>query len=162
MATTTTTSTSTVTVNAAFLQEIKEVNQELFQRLLEVRQILSRPVPFTMDGSLFVTKLAELRDQLALHFALEEAYGYFDDPVFVAPQLGRVAESLRAQHRELYLEISQIAEQAERHQYRGQLPSWIVVLAGAFMRFHHRFQQHESRENELIQQAYDDDLGGSE
>ena len=154
--------TSTVTVNAAFLQEIKEAHQELWQRLADVRLILMRPVPFTADGKEFVSLLGDLRDQLALHFALEEAYGYFDDPVFVAPQLGRLAESLRAQHCELYLEITQLVEQAERHDYRGQLSSWIVVLAGAFMRFHHRFQIHESRENDLIQQVYDDDLGGSE
>lgn len=153
--------TSTVTVNPAFLQEIKEVHHELWARLAEVRHILSQPVPFTTPPQEFVNLLADLRDQLALLFALEEGYGYFDGPVFVAPQLGYAAESLRAQHRELYLEFNQLVEQAERYAFRGQLKSWILVLAGSFMRFHQRFMLHESRENDLIQQAYDDDLGGS-
>ncbi len=158
----TATTTATITVNPAFLKEIKEVHQDLWQRLADVQRILTRPVPFTTEPRVFVDLLADLRDQLALLFSLEEAYGYFEDPVFVAPQLGKLAESLRAQHCELYLEITQLVEQAERHEYRGQLVSWIVVLAGAFMRFNRRFLQHEARENDLIQQAYDDDLGGSE
>jgi len=37
--------------------------------------------------------LSELRDQLALHFALEEAYGYFDEPLHVAPQLAEKANT---------------------------------------------------------------------
>src|SRR5262249_12337308 len=36
--------TRTVTVNAAFLQEIKEVNQELWQRLEEMRHRCQRPI----------------------------------------------------------------------------------------------------------------------
>ena len=35
--------TRTVTVNAAFLQEIKEVNQELWQRLEDMRHRCQRP-----------------------------------------------------------------------------------------------------------------------
>ena len=89
-------STTTVTVNAAFLQEIKEVNHELWQLLADLRHRCQRPIaPGTCR--VLVDKLCELRDQLALHFALEEAYGYFEDPVDVAPQLCRQADALLAQ-----------------------------------------------------------------
>ena len=76
------TATSTVTVNAAFFQEIKEVNQELWQTLAQVRDVCQRPQVAQVDAHRFATLLGELRDQLAMHFALEEAYGYFDDPAF--------------------------------------------------------------------------------
>ena len=59
-----------------------------------------------------VDLLIELQDQLALHFALEEAYGYFDDPIWVAPHISDLAESLRAEHVALYSELCDLAEQA--------------------------------------------------
>ena len=81
----TATATSTVSVNAAFFQEIKEVNQELWQTLAQVREVCQRPQAARIDCRGFAMLLGELRDQLALHFALEEAYGYFEDPAYVAP-----------------------------------------------------------------------------
>ena len=85
------TMTGTVTVNAAFLQEIKEVDQELWSLLGDLRHRCQRPIA-PGQCRLLIDKLCQLRDQLALHFSLEEAYGYFDDPVEVAPQLSRQAE----------------------------------------------------------------------
>src|SRR5262245_61954266 len=92
------TTTGTVTVNAAFLQEIKEVNQELWSLLADLRHRCQRPIA-PGHCRLLIDKLCQLRDQLALHFSLEEAYGYFEDPVEVAPQLSRQAEMLRSEHR---------------------------------------------------------------
>ena len=105
--------TGTVTVNAAFLQEIKEVNQELWSLLSELRHRCQRPVA-PGQCRLLIDKHCQLRDQLALHFSLEEAYGYFEDPVDVAPQLGRKAEELRGEHKGLYLDLCDLIERAER------------------------------------------------
>ena len=79
--------TSTVTINAAFLQEIKEVNSDMWDLLDSVKKLCSAPQHVEYQGRQVVEALAELRDKLAMHFALEEAYGYFNDPVSVAPQL---------------------------------------------------------------------------
>lgn len=69
------------TVNAAFFREIKEDHHQL-QRLLErIRQIVGQPQALPNDWKEFISLLADLRDQLAFHFALEEAYGYFEDAV---------------------------------------------------------------------------------
>src|SRR5687768_9654604 len=103
------TSTGTVTVNAAFLEEIKEVNQELWQLLGDLRHRCQRPVA-PGHCRLLIDKLCQLRDQLALHFALEEAYGYFENPVEVAPQLSRAAGRLLEEHKTLYLDFCDIAE----------------------------------------------------
>src|SRR5687767_2315396 len=101
------TATSTVTVNAAFLQEIKEVNQELWQLLAELHHRCIRPISPGQCKTL-IDRLSELRDNLALHFALEEAYGYFEDPVHVAPQLSNRVEALRAEHKTLYCEFCRL------------------------------------------------------
>ena len=63
-------STTTVTVNAAFLQEIKQVNEELWQTLREVRQRAESQILQRADAWKFLHQLAQLRDQLAFHFGV--------------------------------------------------------------------------------------------
>lgn len=151
--------THTVTVNAAFLQEIKDDNLKLRQLLLTVRQHAARQISNHGDCRGFVALLGELRDQLAIHFALEEAYGYFDDAIAEAPRLSEQAEALRAEHQVLFAIIRDLAEKAEQRTYRKsghRLPRSITV---EFLAFDGRLRQHEGRENELILQAFDDDIG---
>lgn len=152
------TSTGTVTVNAAFLQEIKEVNQELWTLLADLRHRCLRPIA-PGQSRILIDKLCQLRDQLALHFSLEEAYGYFDDPVDVAPQLSREAEQLRDQHKELYLDLCDLDERAERMYYDEQHAALALWIGPEFLEFDRRFRNHEERENDLIVEAYEGDIG---
>jgi hypothetical protein len=151
--------TKTVTVNAAFLQEIKEVHQELWKLLEEIHYICSRPLSIHQSARILVDKLSQLRDQLALHFALEEAYGYFEDPVFVDPRLSEKAGQLRQEHRKLYQKICQLVDYAEHLHYRGEWASWLTRVSLGFHAFHEQLQVHESMERELIMDAYQDDIG---
>jgi hypothetical protein len=150
--------TGTVTVNAAFLQEIKEVNQELWHLVGELRHRCQRPIAAGACRAM-VEHLAELRDQLALHFALEEAYGYFEDPVDVAPQLCRKADSLRSEHKELYSQLSAVVDRAERLLYDEEHAALAVWLGPRFLDFDARLRSHEERENDLIFEAYEADIG---
>jgi len=152
------TSTGTVTVNAAFLQEIKEVNQELWSLLAHLRHRCQRPIAPGQCRQL-IDKLSQLRDQLALHFSLEEAYGYFDDPVDVAPQLSREAERLRAEHKELYLDFCDLIDRAERMFYDEQHAALALWIGPEFLALDQRLREHEASENELIMDAYDGDIG---
>ena len=165
-------STATVTVNAAFFQEIKEVNQELYDSMERIRRQLSverGPVDeeqsspdcqqLAPDCRKLAEQLANLRDQLALHFALEEAYGYFEDPVFVAPRLSNLAGSLRKDHKRLYLQINRLVDQVEQLVFLGRMLAAWPRIRDRFEQFHEQLQTHEDRENELILEAYDDDLG---
>ena len=151
--------TTTVTVNAAFLQEIKEVNEDLWHLLAEVRRYCQRGVTSHAGCCQLLEALGALRDQMALHFALEEAYGYFDEPVYVAPRLSEQAAELRNEHRALYLDISNFVEDAERLNYRKRLPAAMPQLALRYEAFQAQFEEHEAREHDLILQAYDDDIG---
>lgn len=153
--------THTVTVNPAFLQEIKDDDLELRTLLARV-YATCKAVTFTdIPVSRLASLLAELRDHLAMHFALEEAYGYFDDPVSVAPHLSERADSLREQHGQLYEGISQLAESAEDTSHCNGDPPAVRNLARCFMSFYDRLQDHEDDENELIVRAYTMDIGGS-
>ena len=77
----------TVTVNAAFLLEIKEDDRRLRCLLGELLSAFGAPSGRVASPSRLAELLVAVRDQLAMHFSLEEAYGYFDDPVSVAPRL---------------------------------------------------------------------------
>jgi hypothetical protein len=152
------TTTGTITVNAAFLQEIKDVNQELWDVLAQLRHRCQRPIA---PGSCrqLIDRLCQLRDQLALHFSLEEAYGYFEDPIDVAPQLSRAAERLRAEHKELYLDLCDMVERAERMLYDEQHAALALWIGPEFLEFDGRLLSHEERETDLIMEAYDGDIG---
>ena len=152
-----TTMTATLTVNAAFLLEIKEVNLDLWRILAELRS-LTWSAADCQSGRL-LSLLEELRDQLALHFALEEAYGYFDDPAYVAPRLCEQATELRAEHRDLYTLICEVGDHAQRLHERGPASAFQSKVAAHYAVFEGRLQRHETRENELIQQQYGDDIG---
>jgi hypothetical protein len=151
--------TSTVTINSAFLREIKEDNQELRRLLVQLRTLLADPEWWTYRERLFDSLLGDLRDQLAMHFSLEECYGYFDSPLDVTPRLSARAESLRNQHRELYLEACRLAEEAERVRY-GEAPKSVLAELGLkFRDFDARFQYHEALENELLLEELQQDIG---
>ena len=154
-----TTLTATVTLNAAFFQEIKEDNQRLQELQRELREIFSMDRPLGVSRFAIIDLLAELRDHLATHFALEEAFGYFEDPIDAAPHLSEQAEALRAEHSELFVRVCELAERAvDLLGDAGTLPGYRQV-ARLFRDFHQRLRTHEAQENELIMLAFNRDIG---
>ena len=153
------TSTKTVTVNAAYFEEVKEANHELKESLHQVRLLIRQPLNVRNGFRCFVQLLDRLRDHLAMHFALEEAFGYFDDPVFVMPELSQLAETLRAEHGHLYIEICRISHDAECRLYGHVRLEYVKRLLLRLNAFCDQLAGHEARENELIFSAYMDDVG---
>ena len=149
----------TVSVNAAFLQEIKEDHHELRQLLHHTGAMLTRPVWMPVEYDRLADLFEKLRDQLAMHFALEEAYGYFDDALSVAPRLCRKAEQLRSQHGELYSQLCDLTDCACQLLYHETGRRSLVRLAADYRTFCQYFYTHEQRENELILEAIDEDIG---
>jgi hypothetical protein len=150
--------TKTITINAAFLQEIKEDNTDLRRQLNRTRELLSGE-PSRIRPRDLVEMLGELRDQFALHFALEEAYGYFEDAVDAAPWLHRQAEALRDEHRHLFLDLCHLEDEAERLLYHEAPTRVLRAIARDFHEFHERFFDHESRENDMILLSVSEELG---
>lgn len=151
--------TRTITVNAAFLQEIKQDNVQL-RRLLADANSLLEPTPADPTTiRRLASLLAELRDQLAMHFSLEEAFGYFEDPLSVAPHLSQQAESLRRQHKDFYKEICHLAAIAEQVASGSSKSRGFELVVCEFREFYGRLQDHEAKENDLIVQAYNVDIG---
>ncbi len=154
--------TRTVSINPAFLQEIKDDHQELRQLLHHTAAMLNRPDWMQVEYDRLVDLFTKLRDQLAMHFSLEEAYGYFEDAVTVAPHLSKRAEALRAQHFELYPHLCSLVERAEQLLYHEAATVGLAELAEGFREFSARLQAHESSESDLILEAFHDDLGAGD
>ncbi|WP_146524615.1 hypothetical protein [Novipirellula artificiosorum] len=98
--------------------------------------------------------LDELRDHLAMQFALEECYGYMEVPADASRGNTALAETARAEHCSLYLELSEMVERAEEYQYRGIAVANLQQLIQATRQFDARLQEHERTENELIEGSF--------
>lgn len=151
--------TGHVTINAAFLQEIKEDDQELRHLMQQVASLLAARRSVHIDLARLAGLLRRLRDQLAIHFGLEESFGYFDDAVEVAPRLSRRAEQLRGDHRDLTRELDVVLALAEKALSHPSPGMTLQTLAAAFTAFEGRLRRHEEGEAELIIQAFVDDIG---
>ena len=146
-----------LTVNAAFLKDIKDDNRDL-KVLLDKIQPLRLQVPTAINHwPELIGLLSDLRDQLAMHFSLEEAYGYFDDAIITAPQLSVTAECLRSQHSPLFQQICELADSALELSTDSE--EQIENFLDRFDQFQTEFQKHEEAELKLILDAMDDDIG---
>jgi hypothetical protein len=152
-------SARSVTVNAAFLLEIKEVHSDLRDELASLQLLCSRPISVRSQSGELVQRLADLLDKLALHFSLEEAYGYFDDPVYVNAAFSQRVADLRNEHAILYTQLCRLTDEADTLLRRNKLAALTTIVPVAFDRFAKRLLRHEEEEMELTQEAWCNDLG---
>jgi hypothetical protein len=147
------TQVKTLTVNPAFLQEIKDSNLNLWKVLEQLVTLCSSPEDRGQKLRQLVPLLGEVRDLLALQFALEETYGYMEVPSSIAPVNSHLMQDIRSQHCSLYLMINELTEQAEELQYRGvdgDKVSQVNRLIDDVHQFELRFRDHERMEQDLI------------
>ncbi|MEM9586175.1 MAG: hypothetical protein AAGA03_02745 [Planctomycetota bacterium] len=148
--------TKQLVINAAFLQEIKDSNQDLWLVLSAIRgtcQLQDEPIAVLR---LLIEQLDQLRDLLAFQFTLEESYGWIEverpasglPPEQSAPSIA--PSELPNQHCALYLDVSDLVEQAEELQYRGVNLMALKTLLESTIRFDAKLREHEALEQELI------------
>jgi hypothetical protein len=147
---------TTVVVNPAFLQEIKDSNPDLWQTVHQLRQACEcdeEPVKVCRQ----LTRLLDnLRGQISLQFTLEESYGYMAIPSSSSNSrpLAELAAKAQSQHGVLYLQLTELAEQAEELQYRGVELEQLQRLVASTQRFDAQLREHEQIESELIDRSF--------
>lgn len=149
-----------VTINAAFLQEIKADHQQLKELLEELRKLLALPPALVNHQRQCVDLLGKLADQLAFHFSLEEAYGYFEDALEHSPRLDTQAAELRNQHGDLFVAARDLAEYAAAADLSQT--NHAEKVAKLFNTFDDALKKHESAELNLVLTALEQDLGGGD
>ncbi len=148
---------SKVGVNAAFLMEIKDDHHQLRQMLIHLRCQVENPNILGHHYQAFVDELYGLCDQLAFHFALEEAYGYFDDALESTPHLHEQSSRLRNQHSQLFVAARDLADHAAKRRKPNSIE--LMHIVSEFRRFDIALKAHESAEQELIMAALTQDVG---
>ena len=105
-----------------------------------------------------VRTLRRLQHRLAVHFTLEEAFGYGEEELVRAPWLRNAATSLRAEHDNIFSQLKSIVQYAERLLEQDSTSS-IPELSARFENFLIDLRLHENRDAELLLSIFDDDLG---
>ncbi len=146
-----------LSINPVFFREIKDDRHELALIVERLSELTGDPQTPAHHQPEFIQLLGDFRDQLAFHFALEEAYGYFEEALDVAPHLHREAQRLRAQHADLYEKAQQLAEAADARPLLNI--DTVLTRTETLM---HELEEHETAEATLILSAMQDDLGGGD
>ena len=153
------TSTGTVTVNAAFLQEIKEVNQELWSLLADLRHRCQRPIAPGHCRQLDRQALPASRSVGPALFAgrglrLFRRSGRCRP---AARPAGRAACGTST--RSCTLTCATWSSGPSGCSTTSSTPPWPSGSARSSWNSTQRLRSHEERENELIFDAYDGDIG---
>lgn len=158
----------TILINAAFLQEIKDSNPNLWHAASGLRAMCEcdewdAETPPRQLIKQFIRALDELRDLISLQFGLEESYGYLHasgpPPQLkpVQPDFEEVQRQLRQaleQHCRLYLDLCDLVEQSEELQYRGCDRPALLAFAEQVAQFSREMTRHERLEAELIEREF--------
>jgi hypothetical protein len=142
------------TTSTVLPESLVQAHQALIADLRRVQELL-RPEN--------AVRLDELRDHLSVtythlceHFRLEDRSGFFEELEASEPRFERVAEEMRAEHRELRRTLDSLHWEAIEascmaEPLRARIRAWV-----------NRVLRHETRENDLLQDAADSDFGGQD
>lgn len=138
---------------AAASQRIETQHVALRERIAEIQKTLeSQPD----EPELIGTHLSTLSHELQAHFLEEEEGGFFDHIRQRAPQLSTDTKLLEEEHQEFLGRIRDLITIAETCE--GSDPWW-QRLKAEFHEYSKGLMHHESLENQLLQRAYNEDIG---
>ncbi len=138
-------------------RELREDSSHLHQLTRAIDALLAHPRIASNHWSELQVLFSELRDQLSLHFSLEEAEEYLNISCDANPECICTAEYLKLQHAELFENIRGVADAAL------DIPSdnerRMNAIVARYRRFRRSLDAHEEAEWNLVQRAFDEDLG---
>lgn len=108
------------------------------------------------DADEMRSRLDRTRRHIAEHFRFEEDNGYMDAVLHREPNLTRTVENLRDEHRRIAQDLDRLIEETKKggcldEAFRDQVRSWIEEVL-----------RHESRENALVQDAFNVDFNAQD
>ena len=136
-------------------ERIKLEHDVLREKLRQIRSVLAvRDV----EGKEISDLLHEFQCALAVHFSNEEeSEGFFESVTAHSPRLAHQAGRLCIEHDLL---MSRAAELCRFAAAGSPSLAWWRELSSRCHEFGQQLMRHESEESQLLQQAYQEDLGG--
>jgi hypothetical protein len=143
----------TLTVNAAFMREIKEDDQQLWHILRRVRVTAARRPASEPRASELIRLMHALRSHLQFRFQLEEDYGYIESFRIQTYSFEVSARTLHAEHRTLMEQWEDVIVRAESLHQRGRWVDLATRIPLGIEVFHNQLRDHEQRELQLVEQC---------
>ena len=137
-------------------EEVCEAHRKLRARLATIEKALENR---TVSIAEISDMLAQLADQLIKHFACEEEGGYFAEALIEAPQLVSHANRLMLQHPKMTAEARELAGVADADAFPDL---WWKQTQEQFIAFKEELLRHEKKEDGLIQEAMNRDIGSND
>ena len=134
-------------------EKIRREHESLKEQLGHIHHVLGA---HNMPGDEVATQLRHFHAALVEHFWNEEHEGFFDEVINQAPNLTPQTHKLCAEHRAILHTVTELAQFAASG---AGSESWWHELTPRFQAFSKQLMHHESAENSLLQQAYQEDLG---
>jgi hemerythrin-like domain-containing protein len=130
----------------SFAEALHEAHTDLLRDLQELEKAVSsesREGPAELGA-----RLGKVRTHLTNHFRFEEEGGYMAPVLKEEPRFGRVIEELLAEHSQMAQTLDALIQEVNRAQSVQAIPrervrAWVGQV-----------RHHETRENNLVQEAY--------
>ena len=140
------------------------VFQDINGEHAEMRTLLGRVHRVLSDRSNSVAEvvqmLGSLLDFLKLHFEHEDqGGGFFDQITEQTPRLSERADEVRQEHAGLLQEFQSLQDLAAQGTAND---AWWDQLNSGFQRLSKHLMQHEHREEDLLQESFNDDIGAGD
>lgn len=135
-------------------EALARAHAALLKDLRRLKKSLSLPDPDNLQEAM--DRLDVLSRRLEQHFRLEEENGYMDAVLARSPYLERTIAKLKDDHEQLLKTARQISEAASTGRriddiFRDQIIAFIEAV-----------RDHEKRENILIEDAFNQDIGNED
>lgn len=135
-------------------------HRELFTLIQSVRTAFAEPGEPSSDRRAGVVQsLRLLRCHLRDHFSQEECGGFMEEAVTRIPRLSAAMRSILAQHPALLGELDGVVARLEA---TPESPDSWTIAARDYENFAAHMTAHERRENAVVQEGYNEDLGLTE
>jgi iron-sulfur cluster repair protein YtfE (RIC family) len=100
-------------------------------------------------------RLIALRERLATHIVFEEQGGYMKAVRESEPRLEPIVQKLEDDHKRVMQSLCDLIGKAERAAADGKLSESVIAWIGDL-------REHEARENEVFEEAFNSDLGAED
>ena len=142
---------------------VDEAYEHMLREHARLRGLLDELGRMLSERSAAITdvsgRFTELQALVSHHFRTEEESGCFGNMISHAPRVSERVEILIAEHGSMSVEIEELVVRAS--DCRGTHDDW-EEIGRRFHRFCGRLMNHETVENELLQEVFTEDIGSKD
>ncbi|MCL6502720.1 MAG: hemerythrin domain-containing protein [Pirellulales bacterium] len=143
----------------AYIEGVRADHLELRAMVREIEKLLAAAQAArwaTVEVQALLAAVEDLDRHLREHFAEEEAGGYMEEALAIAPRFGPQAQRLVNEHPVMLQQMAQILDMARRCVTQSQVGPELSRLLREFFT---TLRAHDAAENRIIQEAFNTDLG---